>query len=331
MNAENSGAWTFEAEPDPEFLAHLEWQVRTATRREGRFSKRTHTVGLRRLGAAAVVLLALAAGAGCVVVAQHFRQSHEASLRAAQWNLRCDLAGVRLRAATADRDEARVRFEAGIVSSGELAALELERSRLENARARIDNEAAEVARTGREPSDSLSAPLFAGRDFVRERLEIEMLDVQVAVRAAETAKQIAEARYSGGVATDAEMRDAVQRLKQTLSRKQLVADRLALRAAFLDGRVSPLRAELDDLRLSTKCAAADQLDSLDAARGDLKRVEVLASAGALSQQELRTAQRRVAECEAARRLAELELSVLDQKAAETRGQLKSLGYTENAR
>ncbi len=326
MNAENFATWTFEAEPDPQFLAHLEWQVRTATRREGRFPKRMPAIGLRRLGAAAVILLALAAGAGCVVAAQQLQQSREASLRAAQWSVRCELASVRLRAATAERDQARTRFEAGIVSSEEFAALELERSRLEHARARLDNEAAEVARTGREPSDSLCAPQLAGRDFVRERLEIEALDAQVRVQAAETAKQTAQARYSGGGATDAELRESDQRLKQTLSRKRLVADRLALRAAFLDGQLSPLRAELDDLQLGAKCAAADQRDSLDAARGELARAQALASAGTLSQQELRTAQRRVAECEAALRLAELELGVLDQKATETMEPLKGLGY-----
>lgn len=326
MNAENFAEWEFGAEADPKFLAQLEWQVRTAARRESRFSARMQGLGWRHLATAAVILLALAAGAGCVVAAQHLQQSHEAKLRAAQWSVRCELADVRLRAATVERDEARVCFESGSMSNEEFAAIDLERSRIETVRARLDNEAAEVALTGREPLDRISAPLLTGRDFVRERLQIQARDVQVVLQAAEISRQIAETRYSGGVATDAELSMAVQRFKRALGRKQLVADLLGLRAAFLGGEVSPLRAEFDDLRLVAKCAAADQRNALDAARGHLARVEALATAGAVSQQELRAVQRHVVESQAALRLAELELGLLEQKVAEQMGQVKMLGY-----
>jgi hypothetical protein len=310
MNVQGHGLLNFEAEPDPEFLAHLEWQVRTAARREVRFAQPAPSRGWRRLRVAAVLVLALATGAGCVLGAQQLRQSREASLRAAQWNVRCELANARLRAATADRDEARARSEAGLVGVEEFAAAERERSRLEHARARLDNEAAEVGRTGREPSDLISAPLVGGRDFVRERLDVAAADARAEVETAEASMKIAEARNKAGVTSDAEVREARQRHKQALSRQRLVEGRLALRAAFLDGRSPPLKADLDDLRLGAECAAADRRDSLDAAHIALARAEALVSAGVISQQELRSAQRRVTESEAALRLAELELGIL---------------------
>jgi len=281
----------FETQPDPEFLAHLEWQVRTEARRESRFAKPAPAIGWRRLRAAAVLVLALGLGAGGVFAAQ-------------------ELADARLRMATQERDELRASFEAGAIGAGECAQAERERQQLEHARARLLNEAAEVAQTGREPSDRISAPLVGGRDFVRERLELAASDARARMQGAEERKALAEERHAAGVTTDTDLSEAGQRCKQALGLQKLLERRLALRAAFLDGRSSALEVELDDLRADAQGAAADQRDELAAAREALVRADALAQAGMISQQELRAAQRRISEAQAALRLSELEIDVL---------------------
>jgi len=300
----------FETQPDPEFLAHLEWQVRTEARRESRFAKPAPAIGWRRLRAAAVLVLALGLGAGGVFAAQELQRSREAGLRSAQWKVRCELADARLRMATQERDELRASFEAGAIGAGECAQAERERQQLEHARARLLNEAAEVAQTGREPSDRISAPLVGGRDFVRERLELAASDARAQMQGAEERKALAEERHAAGVTTDTDLSEAGQRCKQALGQQKLLERRLALRAAFLDGRSSALEVELDDLRADAQGAAADQRDELAAAREALVRADALAQAGMISQQELRAAQRRISEAQAALRLSELEIDVL---------------------
>ena len=300
----------FETEPDSEFLNHLEWQVRTSARRESRFARPVASRGWRGVRAAAVILLALAFGAGGVFAAQRWQQSHEAEVRAAQWGVRLRMASARLHAAIEDRDEARALFEAGNASQDEFLLAERERQRVENACARLESEAAEVARTGQEPSDRISAPLVGGRDFVRERLELAALDARAEVQAAEQRQALAEQRHAAGVTSEAEVREASQTHSLALSQERLIGRRLALRAAFVGGKQSALEADLADLRFDAECALAEQRDLLEAARGDLARVRTLVDGGVMPQQELRRAQRRVAEAEGALRLAELELRVL---------------------
>jgi hypothetical protein len=300
----------FETDPDPEFLAHLEWQVRTSARRESRFARPAATRGWRGLRAVAALLLAFAIGAGGVFAAQQLQQSREADLRAAQWGVRLRLASERLRAAIEDRDEARARFDAGVTGQDELLAAERDRQRVELACARLESEATEVAETGLEPSDRISAPLVGGRDFVRERLEIAAADARAEVQAAEQRQALAQQRHAAGVTSEAEVREANQTHSVALSQERLLGQRLALRAAFVAGKQSALEADLADLRFEAECTVAMQRNLLEAARGDLGRVRTLMEAGVLPRQELRRAERRVAEAEAALRLAELELRVL---------------------
>jgi outer membrane protein TolC len=128
-------------------------------------------------------------------------------------------------------------------------------------------------------------------------------------------QKMAQQRHAAGVTSDAEVREAEQRCRQARSQERLLERRLALRAAFLDGRTPAPQAELDDLRIGAECTAADQRDALEAAHGDLAQAQALAAAGAISQHEVRTAERRVSEFEAALRLAELELDVLAKEPA----------------
>jgi len=311
MNPSASGNMAFETEPDPEFLAHLEWQVRTAARREGRFGgKAVSGSGWRRMRGAAAIALTLCLGAGGVLAAQELQRAREADLRTAQWQVRCTLVNAHVRAATAERDEVRRGFEAGLRDAGELAAVERQFQRVEHERARVENELEEVAYTGREPSNRLSAPTIAARDFVRERLEIEATEAEAELHSAEQHLQFAVQRHEAGTTSFAEVAEAEQRRKQALGRQSLVARRLALRAAFLDGQTTAQAVELDELLAFAEEAARERREALAAAHEALARAEELAAAGIITQLDLRSAQRIRFECEAALRLAELELDVL---------------------
>lgn len=310
MSTPPSGVPTFATEPDPEFLAHLEWQVRSAARRAARFRKDSSGSTWRRLRAVAVLALTLCLGAGGVLAAQGLQRARAADLRAAQWQVRCALADAQLRLATTAFDEARAGFEAGARAADELAAAERARQRREYERARLQSELEEVAQTGREPSNRLSAPTVAARDFVRERLELEAVDAQAELAAGAQALELAAARHAAGVTSDDEVAEAELHRKQALGRQELVTRRLALRADFLAGRTSALAVELDELEAVAELTLQARREALASAREALVRAEARAAAGTLSQEELRSAGRRFLESGAALHLAELELDVL---------------------
>ncbi|MGD8360410.1 MAG: hypothetical protein PVJ04_03190, partial [Gemmatimonadota bacterium] len=55
-------------QPDPEFVSHLEWQVRTALRREERFAQPVQSRSGGRMKIVTLVLVSALFGAGGVVV-----------------------------------------------------------------------------------------------------------------------------------------------------------------------------------------------------------------------------------------------------------------------
>ena len=83
--------------PDPEFVSNLEWQVRTALRRERRFSEPVHFRSGGRMQIAALVLVSALLGAGGVVVKDEVQGARQKELLLAQVT-----ADVRLAAAQRD-------------------------------------------------------------------------------------------------------------------------------------------------------------------------------------------------------------------------------------
>lgn len=256
-------------EPDPEFLHHMSWLVRTARRRQERFAAPVApaTMGrprlvLGRLQAAALMLFALACGATAGVASERLQRSPLTRLRA-------ERAALRLQTAIADHERGRAEHERlamlharQLVSEAELdasadrlAELQLERDRL-----RLERE--EVELSGRDPDDSLAAPLVDGRDFVAERLELrERRSRERALRLEreqQRLKQLAGLQVVS--AADVDRAVAARRSEELVLRT--ILERLSIRSAFLAGdvpldRVEPL-ARIAQLRHRLELARFDE-------------------------------------------------------------------------
>src|SRR5688500_7131150 len=148
-----------ELEPDPAFLDHLEWQLRTELRREARFAPREVAPAWRRLKTAALIAASLALGGATVVAAERVQQSREAEILAAQAQVRIDLQRSRSELAAKRLADASMRVGAGIATQAELERAEqVQTSELARLR-RLALDLAEVELSGREPRDELDAPL----------------------------------------------------------------------------------------------------------------------------------------------------------------------------
>ncbi|MCY3002479.1 MAG: hypothetical protein NTV21_11815 [Planctomycetota bacterium] len=305
-------------EPTPEFLAHMERETLYALRRpapQGRGPL------LQHLRTAALVVLALGVGAGCVVVAERVQDSRRVERELARNGVQVELAERRFEALKARTETARLRHAEGVVSMSEITEAErrllgaeraLRHVRLE--REELDAGGSTFPRTTVPDGElelDLTAPPVAGRDFVSEHLRIDheacAADLEHARAELERATVLHDAgRVPESVPGDA--RAAVETLERRLAS---LDQRLAARAEFLAGKTSREQCELADLQRSTEARRADAKALVRRLRDDLARAEQLHSAGvAPAPDELRLDLDQ-AECEL--ELMALELEALRQR------------------
>jgi outer membrane protein TolC len=186
-------------------------------------------------------------------------------------SLRLMLARKELEAA-AQRVESGVASRAAlIVAQGELRDVELQ---LRSLQLNIE----EIKATASAPRDDFAAPPIDGRDFVKERLQLEAAAAQRAMVAAEEAMRETARREAIG----AEPRIAVQQkeveLEQSRLRLALLADKLELRKRLLESQVTLLDSEreLRVLELQHALRLAQRQTSLAAARLEFVRKQLKA-------------------------------------------------------
>lgn len=304
-------------EPTPEFLAHMERETLYALRQP---LPKYRAPLLHHLRTAALVVLALGAGAGCVVVAERVQDSRRIERELARNGLRVELAERRFEALASRTEAARLRHAEGLVSLSEVSEAErrllaaertLRHARLEGeeldaggwALARTTEPAGEV-----ELDLDLTAPKLGQRDFVSEHLRIDReacsADLEHARRELERASALHDAgRVSESVPSNA--RAEVEKLELRLVS---LDQRLAARAEYLAGKTSREQCELADLRRGAELRHADGEALVRNLRDQLARAEQLHSAGvAPAPDELRL---ELEQAQSELALVELELDAL---------------------
>ena len=240
-----------EHEPDPEFARHLEWQIRSALRRQDRFAQPVRSSGLRRVGVAALVLLSLSVGAGGVVAAEHMQSAEERAQQQRQreilqrrTQIEREVAESRLKHAEMEMERLKLLLENKVVSKGEYdrASAETENARREVRRLTIDLD--EIASTGVAPRDDLVAPRVNGRDFVTERLQLEVSRMQGTLEALEREHQrtllLAEQKLIG----DLEVFTARAEISQVRTELTILRKKLEVRNGWIFGEISDDHVDL---------------------------------------------------------------------------------------
>ena len=143
---------------------------------------------------------------------------------------------------------------------------------METRRQRMKLDTEEIQSGSASPRDDLGAPLVGGRDFVKERIQLDLADAQQRLTAAEASLSEAERQVRLGVAPMLTQTEG--ELELTRARGAMVVDakRLALRQEFLAKRTAAeqLTRQLDlaqrqaDLEVAVRslALARDRLDLL---------------------------------------------------------------------
>lgn len=326
-------------EPTLEFLAHMERETLYALRRP---VQRASAPLLRHLRTAALVVLALGAGVGCVVVAERVQETRRVERELAGNGLRVELARRRLAALQARVETVRARHAAGVVSQSEVSEAErrllaaertLRHVRLE--REQLDAGGGALVRSTAPDGElefelDLTAPPVAGRDFVREHLQVDLETSAAELEHARGAFERANVLHGAGRVSESVLGEARAAVKSLGRRLRSLEARLAARAEFLAGRTSREQCELADLQRSIEVRRADANALVRRLRDDLARAEQLHSAGvAPAPDELRLD---LDQAQSELALVALELEALDVHRAEREtsdsGAVLELGYTQ---
>lgn len=274
-------------EPTPEFRSFLEAEITRALRREARFDRTVRGAPRRRLRSAAIVVatLALGAAAGAAPAQIQDARQRERLLSAAQAEER--LAVLRLEIARAAYDDARRGFEVGLVGRASLAAADAERQAAEASVLRIRLDQEEIRATAAPPRDDIAAPMVGSRDFVSERLRLELPAAQQRLTSAEQEAAEVERRYRVGAVHRLALLDAQAEVARAKRELQRLAGKLDLREAFLQQGLSVAEVEnrlarlelLNDAELARQlhAVAEERLEDLRQrhAVGLVDRIEVM--------------------------------------------------------
>jgi hypothetical protein len=276
-------------QPRPEFRAHLEWQVQSALRRESRFAA---PAGRRRptLGAVIAFVAAVALGAGVVGAAGGIQDAREREALIEATRSEEALAKLRLELARAAYQEAQRNFEVGTAGRETVQAAEAELRAMAASLKRLAIDAEEIQATARVPRNDLQAPLVGKRDFVSERMALELESAQRDMVAAEQMRTSLQRRFDVGTATMVALRQGETDLMKARLRLEQLRDTLDLRRRALAGAVKmeEIQPALRRLELTLE-ARRIELD-MQLARARILELQKHVAVGTASEIELKRAE-----------------------------------------
>lgn len=223
-------------DPTPEFRAHLEWQIASALRRETRLAEPAG-IGVPRLRAAVMLMAALAIGGIAATASEQVQDARQRDMLIESARSEEALVRVRLDLATAEYRHVQSRFEVGTANRETLVAAERQMRAMEAALKRIQLDIEEIRATSMPPRNELDAPVVGQRDYVRDRLALELETAQQALVAAERTLEQIRSRVEIGTAPPAALLQAESDLVQAKAAMQLRRSKLELRQRALQGEL----------------------------------------------------------------------------------------------
>ncbi len=296
-------------EPDPRFVDRLEWQLGNELRRRGRAGA-FQRPAFRVLKIAGLMLGSVALGAAAMGASQQIGESWRRELIEARLEVQVQLARQRLQVHLDALGLTREQVAQGVRSDQDLLYFEYQIAEAETEAATKALELEEVRRTGREPLGELSSPLVNGRDFVSERIRLQMHLADHHLDMVRQQQDVTRRQADAGVVgpQDVEARDLVAGEAELAL--DALAQKLDLRRAYLDHEISAVEAELKVLEVEAENEVAALAQQRQYMQAELDRFQPAVRAGSMHPAALAQLESRLAEIEAELRLAQAELEIV---------------------
>ena len=296
--------------PSPEFRAGLEAEIINAWHHETQLqsARRPH---LRRLRAAGLIAACLALGAVSGIVSAQARDyvRRDSLVDAARAEMA--ILAMRLDLARARLQDASQKAKVGAIDLAGVAVAESELRSMETRAARAQLNIQEIEASSQPARDELNAPLVGGRDFVTERIRLDLVNAQQQLGAAERTLEMVDRRVRAGAVSELARTEAQLEVMRANAALGVLAERASLRREVVEkgAQAGDLARRLEAAQVKGDIRVAQQ--SLELVRARAANIERQRAVGAATQLDALRAQVETME-------RELELSRLVQ-------QLKRLG------
>jgi hypothetical protein len=260
-----------------------------------------------------MVVVSILAGYGAALAERHYQGASDRERLLAEAAGAVELAEARVGLVEAQVTELRKKVETGVLPNTTLAAYETELSlvRRELERARLERD--EVEASGQPVRTQLSSPLVAGRDFVSERLRLEIQDRQDRLQRCRADQQQAERNFAAGVNDGRQIEQMRYEVSLLESEVREAEYELELRVSYLAGKraaheLAPL-SQISRARARLEAAAAKR----ERARAAADWARKSFANGTLPPLDVKAAEFELTATEVEERLARVEVEHLERQ------------------
>jgi outer membrane protein TolC len=304
-------------EPREEFVNELERRLRADLKRRELAAETRTWMPRSRLavafGMVAVVLASMAIGGGAVAAAYESRRIEQRDLLLTSYEQRVVIAKKRLALAAEQLKNAQQRVEVGIEPRESVSEAQAKLTEAEALVKSLELDIEEIRGTGREPMNALSAPLVSGRDFVSERLRVEMTVPVAALQREKHRVQAARTRFEVGLVNSGEVVAAATRVIELESAVAALQRKIEIRQAFLKGGLPPAAADLRGLEAETEMRITTLARRIEFARKHLADLRARIEIGTLDPVNVAEAELQLQELQLAQTKAHLDLALIRQQ------------------
>lgn len=298
-------------EPDGQFLERLEWQLSSEYRRTNRLKPSSGKIAVpRRMVAITCMVGILMTGVAMIKAAEYIQDSWRKKIEIARAETEVKLKRAHLESTREMASRAEMRFSNGLVREEEYRVIQIAAKRAELDWNKSLLNLDEVKASGAAPRNELYAPEVGGRDFVSERLKIEIkeieLDLELFRSRVERLKQLVEKGLVQG--------DEFGLIQSEIAARKVTIDkiqkRLDLRKRFVAGEITAQEVEIKDRMTIAERNLHLAQSMVDSLSEQLKRLKTLETKGMISPLEIKQMQYALDAAQAELELATLEMDVL---------------------
>jgi hypothetical protein len=299
-------------EPSNEFVEKLEWEIAGEVRRRNRHSQvpawipqSSRKVALALSG---IVLVSMALGAAGVGAAYQVQTNRSRDVLLSTFQQRAEVARQRLKLATDSQKETERRISLLGMSQADILDARAKVAETDAQVKSLESQIEEIRITGREPSNEISAPLVSGRDFVTERLQIDIAVPAAALEAERQRLRDAEKSVSLGLASPQDADEARARLVEIEAGIAFRKTSMEVRQQFLAHKVDAATAELRILEAQAEERERAVSMKIELARTQAQNIAAQVRIGAKSTMDQAEANMRLEELEMEVAKAEMDLA-----------------------
>jgi multidrug resistance efflux pump len=298
-------------EPDSRFVERLEWQLASEYRRLDRMTPSGKITIPRPVAVITAMVAVLMTGVAAIKAADYIKDSWRKKIELARAETEVELNRARLESVRELAGRTEELFSNRMVQQEEYLSVTLgvEKAGLALERSLLNLD--EVKASGLPPRDELYAPLVDGRDFVSERLGIEVKQVEADLKLLTGRRERVQELVAKAVVSGEELSQIQAAIDARKAMIDEIRKRLDLRKRFVSGEITVQEVEIMGRMAAAKGNMNQAQAKVDFLKKELERLQTLEAKGTVSPLETGQLRYGLEAAQAELRLAALEVDILE--------------------